>query len=414
MEELTDKALHIVILLTQDLRSPSGLGRYFPWAKYLVREGYQVTILALHSDYENLKEKEFFMDGVHVCYVAQMHVRKAENKTHYYSPYQLIRVSLKATSALYEEGLKQTCDLIIIGKPQPMNTIAGLRLARRKAVPVVMDCDDYEAESNHTSSWWQKTVLRLFENNAPKKSNLVTTNTQFMRSFLMNNGLSGDKIFYIPNGVDTERFFIPPKETVEKLRETLGFKGMRVIGYFGSLNLVNHPVDLLVRAFQLVAKGTENVRLLIVGGGKDLENLKEQARVLNLEEKVVFTGRVKPEEMNLYYSLADISVDPVNDTWADRGRCPLKLFESWQMGVPVVSASVGDRQELMGEEMKELLARAGDEESLAEVLKQVIFDPNKLNALKQTVIKRSQEYHWSAIAAASSQLIKDIMDEKTN
>ena len=227
-----------------------------------------------------------------------------------------------------------------------------------------------------------KNSFTIVRKQRPEEINLVTTNTQFMRSFLMNNGLSGDKIFYIPNGVDTERFFIPPKETVEKLRETLGFKGMRVIGYFGSLNLVNHPVDLLVRAFQLVAKGTENVRLLIVGGGKDLENLKEQSRVLNLEEKVVFTGMVKPEAMNLYYCLADISVDPVNDTWADRGRCPLKLFESWQMGVPVVSASVGDRQELMGEEMKELLARAGDEESLAEVLKQVIFDPNKLKCSK--------------------------------
>ncbi len=37
------KMPHLLMLLTQDLQSPSGLGRYFPLAKYLVREGFQLA-----------------------------------------------------------------------------------------------------------------------------------------------------------------------------------------------------------------------------------------------------------------------------------------------------------------------------------------------------------------------------------
>ncbi len=103
---------HLVILLTQDLQSPSGLGRYFPLAKYLVREGYQVTILAMHPDFENLKEDRFEQEGVRVKYVAQMHVRKIGNQTLYYSQIQLAKLSMKAMISLYQEGMKENPKLL--------------------------------------------------------------------------------------------------------------------------------------------------------------------------------------------------------------------------------------------------------------------------------------------------------------
>ena len=133
------------MLLTQDLHSPSGLGRYFPLAKYLVREGAQVTILALNSDFANLDQLDFVTEGVDVRYVAQMHVRKSGNMTYYFSPTQLAIISFKAIIVLFREGMKENADLIFVGKPHPMNGLAGLRLARRKGLPLIIDCDDYEA-----------------------------------------------------------------------------------------------------------------------------------------------------------------------------------------------------------------------------------------------------------------------------
>lgn len=398
---------HLLMLLTQDLHSPSGLGRYFPWAKYLVREGFRVTILAPHSNYEELDQSEMELEGVKIRYVSQMHVRKINNKTEYFSPLQLIKVSLEITRALYRAGLDEPADLILIGKPHPMNGIAGLRLARRLNLPLIVDCDDYEAESNHTSSAWQKLVLRHFENNLPKKADLVTTNTYFMKNHLVSHGVASEKVAYLPNGVDTERFQIPPAEQVLKLKETLGLAGKRVVGYFGSLNLVNHPVDLLLRSFRRVAEKIEDARLLIVGGGKDLESLKSLSDRLGLTDDTVFTGRVKPHEMNLFYALAEVSVDPVNDTLADRGRCPLKIFESWKMGVPVVSSNVGDRGILMGNEMSALLATAGDEEQLAAVLVELLSDHHQLQEHKKNVAQRSLQFDWAAIASQSKTIFAD-------
>lgn len=409
MHRFTCQPPRIVFLLTQDLHAPSGLGRFFPWAKYLAQEGYQVSILALHSNYDQLEEKEFVQEGVKVHYVAQMHVLKKDNKTYYFDPAKLIRISLHATKKLFQAGMKERADLIIVGKPHPMNSLAGLWIAKRKRIPIIVDCDDYEAESNHTSSKLQKMILRFFENGVPEKTNLVTTNTYFTKNRLIGIGLKEEKIYYLPNGVDRDRFHPVPLEQVTELKERLGLSGKKVIAYLGSLNLANHPVDVLFRAFVPIANQLDNVVLLIVGGGKDIDVLKALGQELGVSDKVVFTGRVQPEEMNLYYQLVDVSVDPVNNTWADHGRCPLKIFEGWQMGVPVVSEDVGDRKILAGEPPAILLSDPEDPESFSKILLNLIQDETMLEQMSAIGKRRVEQFTWEDIVRRSLHKINGLL-----
>ena len=397
---------HIVMLLTQDLNSPSGLGRFFPLAKYLAREEFRVTILALHSIFAELKEKVFVQEGVAIHYVAQMHVRKTGHTTHYFSPLESLKVSWHALIKLYSEAVIEQPDLIFVGKPHPMNGLAALRLAKKNSIPLIVDCDDFETESNKTQGKWQKSVLAYFEQMLPKKADLVTTNTYFMLDRLSSGGVPKEKILYLPNGVDRERFFEPSTDEVPRLREELGLNGFKVVGYFGSLNLANHPVDLLVRSFAEVSESGGDFKLLIVGSGGDFEKLQTLAGELGISDRVVFTGRINPDKMNLYYKLADVSVDPVNDTLPDRGRCPLKLFESWQMGVPVVTSDVGDRKILAGEPSAALLCKPGDMMDLAQNLSNLLSNPDLLNQLSKQGAENNKKYNWASISETFIQQIK--------
>ena len=401
---------HLVMLLTQDLNSPSGLGRYFPFAKYLVRQNYHVTILALHSNIEAEKTRDFWDQGVHIRYVSQMHVLKIHNRTEYFPVIELIKVVINATKRLTQEAMKESPDLVFVGKPHPMNGIAGLRVARSKSVPLILDCDDYEAESNKTNHIWQKTVLRCFEDSLPKMADLVTTNTYFNKDRIQKLGVDEKKIHYIPNGVDTDRFQSASVDRLKSLRDSLGLGNNKVVGYFGSLNLANHPVDLLVKSFARVYQNNEKVRLLIVGGGGDMERLRALVKELNIEKGVVFTGRVDPNEINAYYQLADVSVDPVNDTLADRGRCPLKIFESWQMGVPVISGHVGDRKKLGGVPAAISLYKPGDEAQLSQLLIELIKDANKLSNLRAQGFLRVKNYSWERIANYSKTIFQEFFE----
>jgi len=394
--------MKITFILTQDLSSPSGLGRYYPWAKELTRLGHEVHIFALHSNFANLPARKTVIDAVQVEYVAQMHVRKSNAGKTYFSPWQLIGVALMGTIKLTLAALKTQADVVLIGKPHPMNTIAAWTAKIfHPRTRIILDCDDLETGSNRFQADWQKRIVAWFENLAPHKAQLVTSNTHYNLNRMRKMRIPADKLVYIPNGIDPQRFPTPDPGEVKQLRTPLGLTGRKVIAFIGSMSLTNHPVDLLLRAFPMVQKAIPEANLLLVGTGEDLDVIKDLARKLDIEQSTIFAGRVSPEQVALYYGISDVTVDPVFDDEAARGRCPLKMFESWACGVPFVTADVGDRKELAGEPPAAYLVEAGNEEALAEGLIMLLQNPSNIAELKQAASDRVENYSWAKIVEKS-------------
>jgi glycosyltransferase involved in cell wall biosynthesis len=390
--------MKILFLLTQDLESPGGLGRYYPLARELVRISHQVTIVALHPDYQSLENHRFEVEGVQIRYVAPMHVRKIGNVKSYYPASKLLLLTARATWQLSRAALTIPADIIHIGKPHPMNSLAGLIAKYLRGRQVYLDCDDFETSTGHFSSHWQKLGVEFFEQKMPFWVDFITTHTCFNRDRIVASGVSPERVFYLSNGVDRTRFMPPASETLQELRNQLGLKGKKVVLFLGSLSRPSHPVDLLLEAFKQITQVEPLARLLLVGGGEDYDYLVTQVQQMGLSDVVLLPGRVSPDQVALYYHLADVSVDPVRDDNAARGRSPLKLFESWACGVPFVSADVGDRQRLLGSPPAGLLAQPGDVESLASAIHQILSDPGMAETFRRRGLERVKLYYWDQLA----------------
>jgi glycosyltransferase involved in cell wall biosynthesis len=389
--------MKILFLLTQDLESPSGLGRYAPMARELSRRGHDVCVAALHSNYESLTSKSYTQETVCVQYVAPMHVRKQASQKTYYSPLSLLAVAARATWTLSTAAWRSRADIIHIGKPHPMNSLAGLAAQRLQGRRLFLDCDDYEAGVGHFHSGWEKRGVVFFEDHMPFQVDRLTTNTHFTLQRLIDLGVPPEKITYISNGVDRSRF--PPTRAADlaELRQQLGLQGKQVVAFIGSLSRPGHPVELLFAAFRSVLNLHPESILLVVGGGDDFERLQAQAAEMGIGSSVVFTGRVPADQAWRYYHLADVSVDPVLDDGAARGRSPLKLFESWACGTPFVSCDVGDRKILLGDPPAGLLARPGDADSLAAALSAILEDAALAERCRQWGLQRVESYYWDVL-----------------
>lgn len=390
--------MRLLFLLTQDLESPSGAGRFFPLARGLAQRGHQVSIATLHSNYGALKERHFRREGVEVHYVAPMHVRKQGDIKTYYPAYRLLPLMAWATAALSRAALGGPYDLVHVGKPHPMNGVAGLLARRLRGRRVWLDVDDYEAATNRFSGGWQRRLVTGFEDSLPLRVDGVTTHTTFLRRRLLALGVPEERIAYLPNGFDPERFSPPPEERVAALRAELGLEGCKVAAFIGSLSLSSHPVNLLVEAFERVAAEEPAARLLLVGGGEDLPRIRALVEGAGLSDRVIFRGRVPFSEAALYYRLADLTLDPVNDDDAARSRQPLKLFESLACGVPFVSADVGDRRLLLGSPPAGLLARPGDPRALAEAVLELFRRPDLAAEMGRRGPQQVRAYRWERIA----------------
>lgn len=391
--------MRIVFLLTQDLESPYGLGRCWPLAKELGKLGHETEILALHSNYGSLQaeEKNFTREGVCVRYVGQMHVRKVGSRKTYFGSSRLLWISLLGSCRLARYALRARPDVYHIGKPHPMNGLAGLLASRLRQTPLYVDCDDYEAVSNRFGSSWQRWIVSFFERLVPRLSDGVTVNTHFMQERLIEFGVPRQRIEHVPNGVDHRRFASISESDVNRLRSRFELEGKRTVLYLGSMSLANHAVDLLLKAFAIVREAEPLAVLLLVGGGEDYDALHAQADYLRLGESVLFVGRVPPHRAPLYYQLAEVSVDPVRNDPTAKARFPLKIVESLSVGVPVVTGDVGDRRAMLNGGETGLLVLPGSARSLAEGILSILQDPVRRARMTQTALSRSGRWRWDRL-----------------
>jgi len=402
--------MRILFLLTQDLESPSGLGRYWPLAKELTDRGHQVRIVALHSNFAALNEHAIKMDGVQIDYVAPMHVQKQGSQKQYYSSLQLILVAMRAIWASTRASLSSPVDIIQVCKPHPMNSLAGLLVQWLRGGILCVDCDDYEAHSNRFGSRWQRRVVAYFEQYVPRLAQLVTTHTQYMRDNLVAWGIPEERIHYLSNGVDQTRYIQPDQAYISSLRQRLGLDGKRVVAYLGSLSLPSHPVDLLIEAFKVLHEQLSTSTLLLVGGGEDVEKLIHLTHQLNIAKDVIFTGRVSPQEIPTYYALAEVTVEPIFDNEAAKGRSPLKMFESWIMGVPFITAGIGERVALAGNPPACLLFQpVGNVDSMADAILRILYSPELALTLRQRGLERVRNFTWDILATKLERLYQGLL-----
>jgi len=327
-----------------------------------------------------------------------MHIIRTANEKKYYSTAGLAWVVLRSTLGLLQSVLRSKAEWIIVGKPHPMNSIAGLvgKLVHRPWL--VIDYDDYEAASTHFRSILQRQIIAFFEDRMARLADFVTTNTYFSRDRLKHLGVDGNKIIYLSNGIDPMWLKPVDQDRVRQIRKDLDLEGKRVVAFIGSLSTPNHPVDLLVEAFNMARKSIPGLTLLLVGGGNAYQRLQSLVREMDLADAVRFTGRVKPDQVPLYYQIADVCVDPVMDDDAARGRQPLKLFESWVSGIPFITGDVGDRKQLSGDPPAVYLCRPSESRALAEAIIRVLCDEELRTQLRSQGLMRIHQYIWPDLA----------------
>jgi glycosyltransferase involved in cell wall biosynthesis len=389
--------MHIALVLTQSLESPSGLGRYWPVARELVKAGQRVSLIAPHHDWSPTMPRHTVQDGVDVWCTGQMHVRKVGSRKEYFSPLQLLRVSLQGAINTARLIRNVRPDVIHLGKPQPINGLAARWvLALHRDWPLFVDCDDHEAASNRTSGAWQRRILAYFEDSLPRRARAVTVNTRFTQQRVQELGVPARRIVWVPNGVDRARF----GEVVQTDRagEWPGDKlDQRRVLYLGSLELISHPIDLLLEAFRQVHQSGPKSSLLIVGGGADFDRLQAQIEACGQTAYVRLAGRVPPETAATYYQAAHVTVDPVRDDVTARARSPLKVVESLAVGTPVVAGDVGDRRWLLETHEAGLVVKADEAAALADGLLAVLGDEPLRQHLQAGALRAREKFWWDRL-----------------
>ena len=115
-------------------------------------------------------------------------------------------------------------------------------------------------------------------------------------------------IHIIPTGIETERFYkenIDSKQ-VDDLRRSLKINKKDFIILFVGRLAEEKNVEFLINSQKELIKKYKNIKLIIVGDGPDKEKYEKLSKDLDLEDNIIFTGKVSWGDMPYYYHVADI------------------------------------------------------------------------------------------------------------
>lgn len=115
------------------------------------------------------------------------------------------------------------------------------------------------------------------------------------------------EIVVIPTGLNFDKFKIREEAAIEAVKTKHNLHGYFVITYVGRI-AQEKSIDLGIKGFHELLKTRDNIKMMIVGGGPQLDDLKALVKKLGIEEHVIFVGPVMPAQVPSYYQASDAFV----------------------------------------------------------------------------------------------------------
>lgn len=310
------------------------------------------------------------------------------------------------TRQLTREVLAWKPDVVHCFKPKAYSGLVGWWLWQfhRHHIHLVMDSDDWEGwggwNNREPYSPLQKRFFAWQEGWGMAHNHALTVASRTLQSLAWGLGIPPERVHYIPNGPGITDKTVTAAERHEQ-RQILGLEDRPTLLLYS--RLFEFDTGRLVGVLDGVRAAVPDLAILAVGTGlfaDEAARLRQQLAQRGLLESVIDAGWVALEKLPLMLAAADVGVYLMDDTLLNRTKCPVKLADMLQFGLPVVAEGVGQVTEYIRDGRTGILRPSGDVAGVTAALVALLQDSNRrkrLSAQAQAYIR--QHYNWEELAA---------------
>lgn len=150
-------------------------------------------------------------------------------------------------------------------------------------------------------------------------------------------------------------------------------------------------IDTIIDTFSLVRQHIKS-KLLLIGDGPELQDMRMKVREMNLSEDVLFLG--KQDCMSNFYQMSDIVL-----LMSEKESFGLTLLEAMKTGVVPIGTRAGGIQEVIKHHETGFLVDIGDSQVAADYAIKLLTDDALYQSLRQNMLTDiSQRFHSQIIA----------------
>lgn len=282
------------------------------------------------------------------------------------------------THALYRYVRHNQPDVLLSGKRSDQETVKAVRMAQaptRVFFRVGTTLSARNENQGLLKNWWRmRRMRRLF----PQADGIIAVSYGVARDVQRLLGIPSERIHVVANPVVTPEMLTATPPPPRHPFYTSPREAPVIMGMGGLRHAKDFPT--LLRAFAMVVR-SRPARLIILGKGRLLENLKALSRSLAVERWTDFPGFVE----NPYGYLAHADLFVLSSLWEGS---PNVLTEALAMGTPVVATDCpSGPREILQNGYYGRLVPCGDPQAMAQAILEALENRPDPSFLKQAVVR---------------------------
>jgi len=172
------------------------------------------------------------------------------------------------------------------------------------------------------------------------------------------------KIQVIYNGINDLNGAMPSRD--ELLQELDLSDEYRYVGTISRLEPIKNQ-SMMIKSFAAAKQKVENLRLIIIGDGVKMNDLKAQAKSLKLEQDVIFTGFLNnPQRFIELFEVFLLSSFSEGTS--------MTLLEAMSLSKPCVVTDVGGNPEIVEDNITGLISPSDDSELFSNSIEKILMN----------------------------------------
>jgi glycosyltransferase involved in cell wall biosynthesis len=221
-------------------------------------------------------------------------------------------------------------------------------------------------------------------------------------------GIPKEKIHIVSNYVDSGEF-LSQNENPEIMTK---FDNKFTLVYTGAFDL-HRGLEIAVRSLPEAIKKGFDIYLVLVGSGKNTQDLMNLANNLHVIKNVFFEGWQKRENLFSYIKSSDICIVPHIKTVHTDNTIPHKLFQYMLLKKPVIVSDCDPLVRIVKESGCGLVYRSNKPDELAECLNTLYLNRSmRENMGKMGYNAVMEKYNWEIGQKSLVKLYRDIADNQ--
>lgn len=257
-----------------------------------------------------------------------------------------------------------------------------------------------------TRNIYPKRFARNLSKSFTRKAECIITPSKKTEKYLKYKcKIKNKPIYIIPTGIDIKPFSKNnfSIEEKNKLKESLGIKkNEKVILFLGRI-AEEKSIDVIMNNMPTIFRTLPDTKFLICGVGPSTEKLKEQAKKLDIENKVIFTGKISWEDVPKYYNLGDVFVNAsITETQG------LTFIEAMASSLPIVAKFAPNLTEFIKHNENGFLVKRNND--FAKSVISVLTNKSLQEKLIENGLKTAKQYSIEEFGDKLELLYKEIIE----